>query len=189
MFTEKADAPEWVWALRKQKAQVMLWRRLRPERRTYDPFTLRYLCRLSESIRSVIRRDTLQLLEGKLSNLIMLNSASQQAVPIFADEDFTIRVPLDALYWWIAVYRWWRNTDLMLWVHEREKGSFTGVPVNRNGELIRNKGMMYCFFPNRALIHFSFDTPQAFVEDGHGFTDGIDKCKWGFCLLDWAGLG
>lgn len=76
---------------------MLLW----PQRLTYDPFTLGYLRdsrRLIGSIRSVICCDTLQLLGGKLSNLIMLNTASQQAASIFANEDFTIREPPDTPY-------------------------------------------------------------------------------------------
>lgn len=77
---------------------------------------------------------------------------------------------------------------LSAWEGER---SFTGVPVNRNGELIRNKAMMYCFFfLNRALIHFSSDTPRAFVERlVMIFTGGIDDRKWMCCLMVRVGIG
>ncbi len=129
MFTKTAGTSEWIQALCKRKAQVMLLRQLRPQRLTYDPFTLGYLRdsrRLSGSIRSVICCDTLHLLGGMLSNLIMLNTASQQAASIFANEDFTIREPPDTPYWWIAVHRRRGNRLNALSAWEEEWGHLLG---------------------------------------------------------------
>lgn len=137
----------------------MLLRRLRPQHLTYDPFTLDYLrdsSRLNESIHSVICCDTLQLLGGScqisLCWILPVNKQlpSSPMKTLLSASLLTRRIDGSQF---IAG----EETDLMLWVQRRRVGSFTGVPVNHNGEFMRNKGLrvMVSTFPlNDALLLF-----------------------------------
>lgn len=147
----------------------MLLRRLRPQHLTYDPFTLDYLrdsSRLNESIHSVICCDTLQLLGGScqisLCWILPVNKQlpSSPMKTLLSASLLTRRIDGSQF---IAG----EETDLMLWVHEKESGVIYWGSCKPQWSLwgIRDWGwwrahslwMMHCFFSCRALTCFSYD--------------------------------